>query len=216
MTYESLLHPKSQCTIFCCPWLKGWRQCHFTRAKSCCWLKWLHNATVALLIMAQKSFGCCTYLHYHVGPRWAPCSWCWLHEPCYQGPFVQYLNRIHKCSVTITIQFTSHVARNHLIVYWCCQSWQIHKRSFTYNGLTCHHQYFTRELHCDAKYVYHRLYVLFGIKPLPEPVLNCYQLEPKEQTSVKFESTYSTFYSKMLLTMSSAKSTPVFSQNSIP
>ena len=85
-----------------------------------------------------------------VGPRWAPC---WLHEPCYQGPFVQYLNRIHKCSVTITIQFTSHVARNHLIVYWCCQSWQIHKRSFTYNGLTCHHQYFTRELQMLNMYI---------------------------------------------------------------
>ena len=29
---------------------------------------------------------------------------------------------------------------------------------------------------------------LFGAKPLPEPMLNCWQLDPWEQTLVKFES----------------------------
>ena len=31
---------------------------------------------------------------------------------------------------------------------------------------------------------------LFGAKPLPEPMLTYYQLDPKEQISVKFESRY--------------------------
>ena len=36
---------------------------------------------------------------------------------------------------------------------------------------------------------------LFGAKPLPEPMLPYCQLDPWEQTSVKFESRYNTFHS---------------------
>ena len=36
---------------------------------------------------------------------------------------------------------------------------------------------------------------LFGAKPLPEPTLTYYQLDPQESTSVKFESKYKTFHS---------------------
>ena len=34
---------------------------------------------------------------------------------------------------------------------------------------------------------------LSGAKPLPEPMLTYCQLDPQEQTSVKFESKYKTF-----------------------
>ena len=34
---------------------------------------------------------------------------------------------------------------------------------------------------------------LFGAKPLPEPMLTYYQVDPEEQTSVKFESKYKVF-----------------------
>ena len=37
---------------------------------------------------------------------------------------------------------------------------------------------------------------LFGVKPLPEPMLTYCQLDPKEQTSVKFESKYKIFRSR--------------------
>ena len=37
---------------------------------------------------------------------------------------------------------------------------------------------------------------LFGVKPLPEPMLTYCQWDPLEQTSVKFESRYKTFLSK--------------------
>ena len=37
---------------------------------------------------------------------------------------------------------------------------------------------------------------LFGVKPLHKPMLTYCQLNPQEQTSVKFESTYKTFHSR--------------------
>ena len=36
---------------------------------------------------------------------------------------------------------------------------------------------------------------IFGAKPLSKPMLTCCQLDPKEQTSVKFESKYKIFRS---------------------
>ena len=49
---------------------------------------------------------------------------------------------------------------------------------------------------------------LFGAKPLPEPMLTYCQLDPWEQTSVKFESKYKTVFMKMHLEMSYAKWRP--------
>ena len=40
---------------------------------------------------------------------------------------------------------------------------------------------------------------LFGTKPLPQPTLTNCQLEPYEQTSVKFKSKYKTFHSQKLI-----------------
>ena len=37
---------------------------------------------------------------------------------------------------------------------------------------------------------------LFGAKPLPEPMLLFHQLDPKEKTSVKFETKYGTFHAR--------------------
>ena len=49
---------------------------------------------------------------------------------------------------------------------------------------------------------------LFGAKPLSEPMLGCCQLDPYEQTSVKFESIQNFSFTKMHLKISSAKRWP--------
>ena len=40
---------------------------------------------------------------------------------------------------------------------------------------------------------------LFGAKPLPEPMLTYCQLDPYEQTSLKFESKYKTFAFELVI-----------------
>ena len=39
-------------------------------------------------------------------------------------------------------------------------------------------------------------YRLIGVEPLPETLLTCSQLDPKEQDSVKFDSEYNNFHFK--------------------
>ena len=53
---------------------------------------------------------------------------------------------------------------------------------------------------------------LFSPKPSPKPIPTCCQLDPQQQTSVKFESKYNSFhFKKMHFKMSSAKWCPFYS-----
>ena len=49
---------------------------------------------------------------------------------------------------------------------------------------------------------------LFGAKPLSKPMLGYCQLDPEEQTPVKFQSTYKTFHLRKCIKRSSAKWRP--------